>query len=70
MPTEWSTAMSRTSFSRTGHIQRKSLSLKATRYFATVSNAKAQNVAGGALDGIKILDLSRVLAVRSLIVIY
>lgn len=57
--------MSRTSFSRTVFIERESSSLKTTRNFATVADAEAQNVRGGALQGIKILDLSRVLAVRS-----
>jgi hypothetical protein len=63
---EWSTALSRTSFSRAVLIERKSSSLKATRYFATVADAEAQNVAVGALQGIKVLDLSRILAVRGL----
>lgn len=62
----WNTVLSRSSFSRVVLDQGGSPVLKTRRYFGTVTKTEAQNVGGGALQGIRVLDLSRVLAVRSL----
>ncbi|OCK78236.1 CoA-transferase family III [Lepidopterella palustris CBS 459.81] len=61
-PKGWSTAFSRTSFIRSVQLETRSLGPSTTRCYSGLAGAQSQNEKGGALQGIRVLDLSRILA--------